>query len=214
MVANGQSLADFSLFSKIINELIVNKVIMNRILLKLGLAIILTGLIGCSASAPTVDSTADQQQRPQEELEWMPEWFSEQEITDNDTTITAYTTAVDSDSERAVSKAQAWGIARLKREVSDCLENIRTNIIDEEGQASELNDPGFLIEFRKAADAVEQVSHMRETAEREVTDYQGIRGFAKVQVNKAELIEAIDARLSSYEGQWETIKNAQAFSSF
>ncbi|WP_265787872.1 hypothetical protein [Fodinibius salicampi] len=186
---------------------------MDRILLKLGLAIILMGLIGCSASAPTVDSTANQQ-APQEELEWMPEWFSEQEITDNDTTITAYATAIDSDPERAVSKAQAWGIARLKREVSDRLENIRTNIIDGEGQTSELKDPSFLIEFRKAADAVEEVSHMRETAKREVTDHQGIRGFAKVQVNKAELIEAIDARLSSYEGQWETIKNAQFFSSF
>ncbi len=188
---------------------------MNRILLKFGLAITLMGLVGCASSDPAVDdSTTDQQQSPQEELEWMPEWFSEQEITDNDTTITAYATAIDSESERAISKAQAWGIARLKREVSDRLEQIRTDIIDEEGQGSELNDPGFLIDFRKTADAVEEVSQMRETAEREVTDYQGTRGFAKVQVNKAELIEAIGARLTSYEGQWETIKNAQSFSSF
>jgi hypothetical protein len=186
---------------------------MNRILFKFGLAVILMGLIGCSSSAPTVDRTVEQE-TPEEELEWMPEWFNEKEIVDSDTTITAYAIAIASDSERAVSKAQAWGIARLKRAVSDRLEEIRTDIVDEEGQASELNDPGFLIAFRKAADAVEKVSEMHETADRAIEDYQGIRGFAKVQVNKEELIKAMDAKLTSYKEEWEIIKNASSFSSF
>lgn len=142
-----------------------------------------------------------------------PSWYGE-EVVDTDSSMVAYAAAIDDDSAAAVSKSVSGAEADLKAYLSDKLEEIRSEAIEEYGSASGLNSPGFLIALRKADGAIDDLVATGNTGARQVKGYDSYRGFAEVGVPKEELIEQLDEQLASHEKAWNAMKGSKAFQNF
>jgi hypothetical protein len=177
------------------------------ILFVISLGIIISSCAGTSQTAQKPNTTVKKTQE-------YPSWYPDQKVVSEANRLSAYTSAIDSDSASAVSKAVAWATEELKSAVSDKLESIRSEAVVEKGSDSGLDDPRFLIALRKANKAVEPLVETGQTEVKTTEGYSSYRSFAEVSVPKDKLIERIGKRLAGYEKSWNAMKNSKAFKNF
>lgn len=149
-----------------------------------------------------------------EEAEQYPSWYPEQEVVSEKNVIYGYATAVDKDSAAAVSKAVSWAESMLKTAVSDKLENIRTEAMEELGSASGLDDMEFLIALREVDEEISPLVKTENNQVKTVEGYDSYRSFAEISVPKDKLIAQIEERLSAHQQAWKTMKESKAFENF
>lgn len=187
---------------------------MNRILLLLSAVLIGSAIVACSSTSKTASPSASAQDSVAQQSASTPSWFNKEEVTFGSSTISGYATAIDSDSASAVSKAVERATILLRQSVSNRLEAIRTDAVKELGSESGLDRPGFLIALRKADSAVNDVASTGQVNTKAVKGQSSLRGFAEVQVDRAELIKQIGEQLSSHQETWNKLFDSAAFSDF
>lgn len=141
-----------------------------------------------------------------------PEWYDDSEaVTENDSLILTYGTALAGDVDVAKEKSAAVAKDRLHSAISEQIENIRSETSDDD---SALDSPAFILSLRKAEKAAaESASESRSDVE-EVGDYDSYRGFSEVTITKEGLLEEIENRLTAYQNAWNALKASQAFDDF
>lgn len=170
---------------------------------------------GCSSTSNTTRSPETAQEGSvTKDSNAAPDWFSGESVTYDNSTIQAYAAAIGSDAASAETKAVARATALLKQSVSSELENIRTEVVKEVGKASGLADAGFLIDLRKADNAVSDIVSTQQSGTAPVEGQNSTRGFAAVQLSKEELIEQLDKRMAAHEDSWNTLKESGTFQKF
>lgn len=165
--------------------------------------------ISCSGTEKMVQETDEIQ--PQEENH--PSWYTPQTVVNTDSSMLAYTAAIDNDSTAVISKSAQAGETDLKTYVSDKLEHIRSEAIEEHGSAN-LDSPDFLIALRKTDELIDDLAMTEKTEIKQVEGYDSYRGFVEISVSKEKLIEQIGERLSAHEEAWNAMKGSEAFQNF
>lgn len=177
-------------------------------------SIILFISCGIVLSCSGTEQTTQQPVSEKEEVQKYPSWYPKQEVESNDGIMSGYATAVGKDSNSAVSKAVSWAKSELKSSVSDRLENIRLEALEESGGGSGLDNPKFLIALRKSTDNVGSLMETGNTEVKTVEGYDSYRSFAEVSVSKDKLIEHLEGNLSGHEQAWTAMKESKAFQNF
>ncbi|WP_440998974.1 hypothetical protein [Fodinibius sp. SL11] len=172
------------------------------------------GFAGLFVSCAGSGEVTPQQEEPQKEVSNYPSWYPQQEFVSDDTDLFAYATAIDTDSAAAVNKAKSWAVKQLESSVSDKLEEIRSEVVVDEGKGSGLDEARFLMALRKAPKAVEPLVETGNIEVQTVEGYESVRGFVEISVKKDQLIQRIGKRLGGYEKAWNTMKKSEAFNSF
>lgn len=167
-------------------------------------------VISCSGTA----EMAEQDSSDQPEVSKYPSWYPQQEFVSEDDHLRAYATAIDTDSASALDKAHSWAVEKLKNSVSDKLESIRSEALQESGNGSGLDEAQFLMALRKAKNAVPVLIEKGNTEVQSVEGYESVRGFAEVIAPKQKLVERIGKRLGAYETAWNAMKESKAFETF
>lgn len=165
-------------------------------------------LISCSATETTTESdTQTVDESP------YPSWYQEQAVVENDSTLMAYATAIDSDSASSVSKAVAWAETELSSYVAATLEDIRAELSESGGGDTGVNNRGFIFALAKN-DAAKQLASTTNTEVETVEGFESHRSYAEVSVDKKAFIESLDEQLAGYEKAWNSMKESQAFEEF
>lgn len=167
-------------------------------------------LISCSGTG----EVSQQQEDTEKEVSQYPSWYPQQEFVSNDTELLAYATAIDTDSVAAIEKANSWAVKQLESSVSNKLEEIRSEVVVEEGSGSGLDEARFLMALRKAPRAVEPLVETGNIETQTVEGYESVRGFVEISVPKDQLIDRIGKRLGGHEKAWNSMKDSEAFNNF
>ena len=179
------------------------------------LVIIMTSLVAaCSTASKGTKPSADSEDKTQQKKTSTPGWFSKESVNYNADSIQASGTAIGSDSNGTVSKAEERATLLLQKSVSDKLEGVRSEAVKELGSSSGLDAPGFLIALRKADQAVVGITAIEHKDIKPIKDQESVRGFVQVSVSKKELIEDIGRKLATYDKAWSNLKNSASFQKF
>ena len=187
---------------------------MDRIISFLLVVITASLLAACSTTSKSVESPVGSGDKSQQEMQSTPAWFTKESVSYDTDSISAFGTAIGSDSSTTVSKAEKRAELLLQQSVSDKLEELRSEAVKELGSDAGLDDPGFLIALRKADNAVADIVSTAQAGIEGVQDQQSVRGFAEVSVSKEKLIERIDQRLAAHEKAWANLKSSASFKKF
>lgn len=183
---------------------------MNRIIISIALFISFGLIVSCSGTEETAQPPATEKA----EVQKYPTWYPDQEVVSEKNMMFAYAAAIGKDSASAVSKAISWAEAELESSVSEKLEDIRSEALEESGAESGLDAPEFLIALRKTKDVVSPLVETGNTEAKTVEGYDSYRSFAEIQVPKDKLIESIGEHLSGHEQAWNKMKESKAFEKF
>lgn len=183
---------------------------MNRILF-FALSIFL--LVG--ACSGTTEQLTEEPSEPEPEERAFPSWFQNStEILKDSVSYYAGATAIDSDSVRAISKAENQARAEFVAGLSKTLENIRQTAIAEGEGTSGLSDRSFIIALRNSETDVSRELAVSNSAVERKENYSSYRGFVELSISKKSLLDALDASLSEQSANWQAMKSVEAFSEF
>lgn len=172
-------------------------------------AFVLAFLFSCSPTQKVSENTAAG--KPS----LYPDWFvsDARGIGMDSESIRGYGAAVAGDSSEAVSKAVREAQASLSTAISERLESVRLSAVDESGENSQLDSPGFILSLRQAESVLADRSEVTKTETRMVQSYNTFRGFAEVRISKSEVIDRLDELLRSEEA-WRVFKETESFQEF
>lgn len=187
---------------------------MYRLLYIFMIPVIIFTAAACSGTSQTSRPTDAAQDSVSRDSNAAPAWFNEETVAYDNKVVTARAAAIGSDSVTVEKKAVSRAVAKLKQSVSDRLETVRTEAIQELGKGSGLADPGFLIDFRKANSVVDDIVATQQTSAAAVEGQNSFRGFAEVQVDRTELTGRMGEQLTSYEETWNALLKSAAFEKF
>lgn len=166
------------------------------------LAVVSLLYLACSSSreASTNDSSM------------LPDWYSgSNAVSSTQTGFMAYGTALAADSSVAAEKAVTKALANLEQHISDMLESVRSDAVEEAGSGSGLDSPAFILALRNAEGGVSRIASESQKQARSNRNSQGFRGFAKITLTRQELIDHLDSELSANQGAWQALKRGLAF---
>lgn len=173
-------------------------------------------LAACSAATEQLASN-DEEDESQEESEEStspyPSWFTnDTEISSDSTSFYAYGSAIDSDSTQSISKSETQAREQFAAGISDKMEELRNEAVNDEGDDSALAEPSFIMALRNAEQEISEVPQVEEAEGEPREDVKGYRGFVELTVSKEEITGAFDEELSSHSEAWEQLKSSEAYS--
>ncbi len=112
-----------------------------------------------------------------------PGWYSSFGFTSDSTHFYGYGTAVSSDQQTAVSRAEREARAVLESYIAKELEDIRSDL--ERDGNKEVTEKSFILKLRNAHYQVEESAELVESSSTQKEDV--FRGFASVQISKEEV---------------------------
>ena len=146
--------------------------------------------------------------------ETYPEWFnSNNAIVSEEEAYYGYANVMAADSMKAVNGAVQRAKSRLSSNIANRLEAIRNDALIEFGSESRLDQSNFILALSKSDRTIVRVAEANET-EAIASDSTGYYGFAKVIIEKQQLVERLDRTFSSYEKAWNSMKESEAFDNF
>lgn len=187
---------------------------MNRIISFLLVLTTASVVAACSATSKSAQPSATSDDNNSQKNQSTPSWFSKETVSYSADAISAFGTAIGTDSSATVAKAEKRAVLLLKKSVSDKLEEVRSEAVKELGSDSGLNTPSFLIALRKVDSVVPKLSSTANKGVEPVKNQESVRGFAEVSVSKKELIEDIGRRLAAHERAWNNLKGSASFEKF
>ncbi|WP_372638605.1 hypothetical protein [Fodinibius sp.] len=179
---------------------------------------ILSAVVLIAAACTTTSNTTGSPETPQEDTapkdDALPDWFSEESVIYDSSGVQAYAGAIGTDAASAETKAVTQATTVLKQSISDRLETVRTEAVQELGMESGLTNADFLIDLRKADGAVDDIVSIQQTDTMPVEGQNSVRGLAAVELSKEELMEQLNKRMSDHEDTWNALKESGAFQEF
>lgn len=156
--------------------------------------------LSCSTSQQA--SNTGSERRP-----GFPGWFSgSNTVTDSPTGFTAYGMAVVGDSAAAAEKAVKQAQVNLEQHISGRLESVREDAAKAGEDDSGLESSSFIFALRNAESGISEISTVSRARAQPNGDYGGYRGFAEVTLDRQELIDYMDSRLSNDQAAWNALK--------
>lgn len=173
-------------------------------------------LVACSAATEQLADNEEEDESQEESEETTspyPSWFTnDTEISSDSTSFYAYGSAIDSDSSQAVSKSETQAREQFSAGISDKMEDLRNEAVNDEGDDSALTEPSFIMALRNAEQNISEAPQVEEAEGEVQEDVKGYRGYVELVVSKEEITEAFDAELSSHSEAWEQMKSSEAYS--
>lgn len=170
-------------------------------------------IISCSSTSGTVNNEAENNTATKVSSPY-PAWYnSSKAIHSDDSAYYGYATALATDSVKSTAKAVSQAKAALQSAISSRLETIRNDASEELGNSSNLDSPQFILAIRNAESNLHSAAKIvqQQVQQNGKTNY---RSFAKVKIEKSEVITALDQHLSSSNSSWEALKKSEAFQLF
>lgn len=167
--------------------------------------------ISCSGTAEMARTTTAPEKADEGTY---PSWYGSQAVVSNDSIMIAYGAAIGDDSTTAVSKSIRSAETQLQSAVSDELEQVRSEAIQQYDNDYGLNTSGFLIALRKVDDTLGELTVTGKTEVRQVENFESHRGFAEIRISKDELRAHIAQQLQEYDRAWKAMRDSKAFQNF